>query len=244
MIDSDNQRRRAPSAFAAALGGGVVGGVLTAALLLFAAPQLVGGRIVRQALLADPQILVDGADALRDRQYEPTLTAQRAAFETPFGSSWKGATNPDVVLVEFFDYACAYCRASNPHIEQLLREDKGLRVVFRELPILGPESVAAARLSLAASKAGRFRQFHDALYAAGRPGAETIAAATQAAGINPPPASSPDVEAELKRNFELAGALGATGTPLFIVGDRVMNSAVGYAALKKAIADARAKATS
>jgi protein-disulfide isomerase len=117
-------------------------------------------------------------------------------------------------------------------------------VVFRELPILGPESVAAARLSLAASKAGRFREFHDALYAAGRPGAETIAAATRAAGIDPPPASSPDVEAELKRNFELAGALGATGTPLFIVGDRVMNSAVGYAALKKAVADARAKSAS
>ncbi len=194
--------------------------------------------------MADPQILVDGADALRDRQYQPTLKAQRAALEKPFGSSWKGAANPDVVLVEFFDYACAYCRASNPHIEQLLREDKGLRVVFRELPILGPESVAAARISLAASKSGRFNQFYDALFAAGRPGAESIAAAARAAGINPPPSSSPDAEAELKRNFELAGALGATGTPLFIVGDRVMNSAVGYAALKKAIADARAKASS
>jgi protein-disulfide isomerase len=230
-----------PSAFAPALAGGVVGAALTAALLLFAAPQLIGGRIVREALLADPQILVDGADALRDRQYQPTLKARRAALETPFGSSWKGSANPDVVLVEFFDYACAYCRASNPHIEQLLREDKGLRVVFRELPILGPESVAAARLSLAASKAGRFSQYYDTLFAAGRPGAETIAAATQAAGISPPPASSPEAEAELKRNFEMAGALGATGTPLFVVGDRVMNSAVGYAALKKAVADARAK---
>jgi protein-disulfide isomerase len=232
-----------PSAFGAGLAGGVIGAVVTAALLLFAAPQF-GGRIVRQALLADPQILVDGADALRDRQYQPTLKARRAALETPFGSSWKGAAKPDVVLVEFFDYACAYCRASNPHIDQLLREDKGLRVVYRELPILGPESVAAARLSLAASKAGRFSQYYDALFAAGRPGAETIAAATQAAGINPPAASGADAEAELKRNFEMAGALGATGTPLFIVGDRVMNSAVGYAALKKAIADARAKATS
>jgi hypothetical protein len=85
LIDSENPRQPA-SAFAAALGGGVVGGVLTAALLLFAAPQLVGGRIVRQALLADPQILVDGADALRDRQYEPTLTARRAGFESPLGS--------------------------------------------------------------------------------------------------------------------------------------------------------------
>ena len=241
MSDAEIQKPARASAFAPALAGGVVGAVLTAALLLFAAPQLVGGRIVREALMADPQILVDGADALRDRQYQPTLKARRAALETPFGSSWKGSANPDVVLVEFFDYACAYCRASNPHIDRLVQEDKGLRVVYRELPILGPESVAAARLSLAASKAGRFNQFYEALFAAGRPGAETIAAATQAARINPPPTSSPEAEAELKRNFDLAGALGATGTPLFIVGDRVMNSAVGYDVLKKAIADTRAK---
>ena len=232
---------RVKSALMPALAGGVIGGVLTAAALLLAAPQLVGTRIVREGLMADPQILADTADALRDKQYEPTLATQRVALETPYGSSWKGSANPDVVLVEFFDYACPYCKSSNPHIDQLLREDKGLRVVYRELPILGPESVAAARLSLAASKAGRFRQFYDALFAAGRPGPETIAIATKAAGLTTPVQPSPEAEAELKRNFQLAGALGATGTPLFVVGNRVMNSAVGYPALKKAIADARAK---
>ena len=232
---------KARSVLGPAVAGGVVGAILTAAALLFAAPQWVGSRIVREGLMADPQILVETADALRDRQYEPTLTAQRAALETPFASSWKGAAKPDVVLVEFFDYACPYCKSSNPHIDRLLQEDKGLRVVYRELPILGPESVAAARLSLAASKAGRFRQFYDALFAAGRPGPETIAIATRAAGLTTPVASSPDAEAELKRNFQLAGALGATGTPLFVVGNKVMNSAVGYDALKKAIADARTK---
>ncbi len=232
---------RGKPALMPALAGGVIGGLLTAAALLLAAPQLVGSRIVREGLMADPQILSDAADALRDKQYEPTLASQRAAIETPFGSSWRGAAKPDVVLVEFFDYACPYCRSSNAHIDQLLKEDKGLRVVYRELPILGPESVAAARLSLAASKAGRFTQFYDALFAAGRPGPETIAIATRAAGLTTPVQPSPEAEAELKRNFQLAGALGATGTPLFIVGDRVMNSAVGYAALKKAIADARAK---
>ncbi|HZB69318.1 MAG TPA: DsbA family protein [Sphingomicrobium sp.] len=232
---------RGKSALIPALAGGVIGGALTAAALLLAAPQLVGSRIVREGLMADPQILADTADALRDKQYEPTLAAQRAALETPFGSSWRGAAKPDVVLVEFFDYACPYCKSSNPHIDQLLKEDKGLRVVYRELPILGPESVAAARLSLAASKAGRFNQFYDALFAAGRPGPETFAIATRAAGLTTPIQPSAEAEAELKRNFQLAGALGATGTPLFVVGDRVMNSAVGYAALKKAIADARAK---
>ena len=229
------------STLVATLIGGVVGGVIAVAALLLAAPQLVGSRIVREGLMDDPQMLVDASDALRDKQYEPTLAAQRAALETPFGSSWKGAAKPDVVMVEFFDYACPYCKSSNPHVDRLLKEDKGLRIVYRELPILGPESVAAARLSLAASKAGRFRQFHDALFEAGRPGPETIAIATRAAGLNGPVTPTPEAEAELKRNFQLAGALGATGTPLFIVGNRVMNSAVGYEALKKAVADARAR---
>jgi protein-disulfide isomerase len=225
--------------FGAAVAGGVVGSVLTAAALLFAAPQYLSSRIVRHGMMADPQILADTADALRDAQYAPVLDANRMAIETPFGSSWKGAAKPDVTLVEFFDYACPYCKASNPHIDRLVQEDKGLRVVYRELPILGPDSVVSARLSLTASKAGRFNQFHDTLWAAGRPSAETNAVAAKAASISPQPTSDPAVEAELRRNFQLAGQLGATGTPLFIVGNRVMNSAVSYDVLKKAIADAR-----
>jgi thiol-disulfide isomerase/thioredoxin len=221
--------------------GGVIGSLLTAALLIFAMPQFVAGRIVRQGMLHDPQILPDTADALRDAQFAPVLAANRNALETPFGSSWKGAAKPDVTLVEFFDYACPYCKASNPAIDRLLQEDKGLRVVYRELPILGDNSVAAARLSLAASKAGRFAKFHDTLWAAGRPAPETIALASSAAGIPPQPAKDPAVEAELRRNFQLAGQLGATGTPLFVVGDRVMNSAVAYDTLKKMIAEAREK---
>jgi protein-disulfide isomerase len=225
----------------AAVAGGIIGSVLTAALLLFAAPQFLSSRIVRQGMLADPRILSDTADALRDAQYAPVLNANRAAIETPFASSWKGAAKPDVTLVEFFDYACPYCKASNPAIDRLIQEDKGLRVVYRELPILGPDSVTAARLSLEASKAGRFARFHDTLWAAGRPAPETIAVAAQAAAVAAQPTNDPLIEAELRRNFQLAGQLGATGTPLFVVGDRVMNAAVGYEVLKKAIADARAR---
>jgi protein-disulfide isomerase len=214
---------------------------VTAAALLFAAPQYLSGRIVRDGMMADPQILVDAADALRDRQYAPVIAANRAALETPFASSWKGAAKPDVTVVEFFDYACPYCKSSNPAVDRLVKEDKGLRVVYRVLPILGPESVTAARMSLEASKLGRFAQFHDTLWAVGRPAPDTLAAAAKAAGIGAAPQQDPAIEAELKRNFQLAGQLGATGTPLFVVGDRVMNAAVGYDALKKAIADARAK---
>jgi protein-disulfide isomerase len=190
-------------------------------------------RLVRQAMLDNPGILMETADALRDQQHAPVLTANRQAIETPYGSSWEGAKDADVTLVEFYDYACGYCKASLPVIDKLVKEDPKLRVVYREFPILGPESEAASRLALAA--------FHDALYAAGRPGEQTLAQAAAAAGLPAAIPSSPEFDAELRRNFQLAQQLGATGTPLFVVGDRVMNGAVGYDALKEAIAAARAK---
>jgi protein-disulfide isomerase len=232
---------RQPSPWIAAIGGGLVGSLVTAGLLVLAAPQWLGPKLVRDAILRQPQILVEGSDALRARQYEPVLTANRAALETPFASSWKGSPKPDVVMTYFYDYACGYCRKSNPDIERLLAEDKGLRVVYRELPILGPDSVAASRAALAASQAGRFGVFHDALYEAGRPSPETIAIAGSAAAITPEQARDPAIEAEIQKNLNLAGQLGATGTPLFVIGDQVINSAVGFDMLKAAVASARAK---
>jgi protein-disulfide isomerase len=216
-----------------------VGAVLTAGALTLAGPSLFGERLVREALLSNPEMIIEAGDALRDKQYAQTLAPIRASLETPFHSSWKGAAKPDVTLTYFFDYSCGYCRQSNPDIERLIAEDKGLRVVYRELPILGPDSVAAARVSLAASKAGKFNQYHDALYAAGRPGPDTIAIAARAAGVPAQPTNDPAQEAELQANMGLASQLGATGTPLFVVGDRVINSAVGYDGLKEAIKAAR-----
>ena len=223
----------------AAIGGGLIGSVLTAGALVLGGPSLFGEKLVRDALVANPDMLVEAGEAYRDQQFASTLAPIRASLETPFHSSWKGAAKPEVTLTYFYDYACGYCRQSNPALEKLLAEDKGLRVVYRELPILGPDSVAAARVALAASKAGRFAAYHDALYAAGRPSAETIALAAKAAGVSPQPAADPAQEAELKANIAAAEQLGATGTPLFVVGDRVINSAVGYEGLKQAIAAAR-----
>lgn len=232
---------RARGNLGAALLGGLIGSLVTAALLVFALPQY-SGRLVRDGMMRDPQILPDTIEALRSAQFKPVLDANRAAIETPFASSWKGAAKPEVTLVEFFDYACPYCKASNPAIDRLVKEDPGLRVVYRELPILGPDSVSAARLSLAASKLGRFTPFHDRLWAAGKPAPATLAEATAAAQIPTSPPNDPQIEAELKRNLDLAGQLGATGTPVFVVGDKVMNGAVGYDTLKAAIAEARTKA--
>jgi protein-disulfide isomerase len=231
---------RSSSAWVPAIAGGIIGSLLTITAL-FTLPGSLSSRLVRSGMMADPAILNDTVDALREAQYAPVLDANRAALEKPFASSWKGSANPDVTLVEFFDYACPYCKASNADVDRLVAEDKGLRVVYRELPILGPDSVAAARLSLAASQAGRFKQFHDGLYAAGKPSPEINARAAAAVGMGPEPRPDPKAEEELKRNFDLAGKLGATGTPLFVVGDRVLNGAVGYEQLKAAVAKARAK---
>jgi protein-disulfide isomerase len=218
----------------------VIGAALMLLVLLLVARAGYGDRLVREALSRNPEILVETADRLREKQFAPVLQARRASLETPFGSSWAGAAKPEVTLVEFYDYACGYCKASLPIMDRLIKEDPGLRIVYREFPILGPNSEAAARMALAASKAGRFQQFHDALYAAGRPSPETLTQAATAAGVPMAIPNSPEFDAELKRNYQIAGELGASGTPLFVVGDRVLNGAVGYEVLKKAIADARA----
>jgi protein-disulfide isomerase len=197
-------------------------------------------RIVREYVLANPEILPEAMEVLQGRRMAEAVGQNRAAFETPFGSAWAGAEDGDVVLVEFFDYACGYCRKSNADIDRLLKEDKKLKVVWRELPVLGPDSQAAAEVSLAAARQGRFMEFYQRLFAAGRPGPDTISAVQQQLGIRPTP-GSPEFQAEIDKNYQLARTINATGTPTFVVGDQVLQGAVGYAALKKAIEDARNK---
>jgi protein-disulfide isomerase len=220
---------------------GLVGILLGAGAMLLA-----NGYFIRSYLLENPEILPEAMDRLRereeaaiDRQAARAVPRHRAAIETPFHGAWAGAADGDVVLVEFFDYACGYCRVSNRDIERLLREDPRLKVVWREYPVLGPDSQAAAIASLAAAKAGRFRPFYDRLFATARPTAASIAAARQAAGV---PEATPTTEfrQELERNVRIGEAIGATGTPTFVVGDRVLRGAVGYQALRDAIQAARA----
>lgn len=232
---------RATSPLPAALMGALGGTLLTLAVLLVGAGRGWLDPYVRQSLTRDPDMLIAASESLKQRQFAPVLAANRTALETPFGSSWQGAAKPEVTLVEFYDYACSYCRASLPVLARLLKEDPGLRIVYRDFPILGEGSVAAARMALGASKAGRFTAFHDALYGAGRPDEQGLTAAARAAGVPAGIPQSAEYDAELKKNYGLASQLGATGTPLFVVGDQVLNGAVGYDALKAAIAAARAR---
>lgn len=200
--------------------------------------------IVHDYILEHPEILPQAMERLQNRETARLLDSNRRAFEAPFAGAWAGAADGDVVMVEFFDYACGYCRQSVPDIDRLLAEDPKLKVVFRELPILGEESGDAAIVSLAAAKQGNFMAFHRAMYAAGRPSAATIerarATATLDAGKVAADRNGADIRGEIASNLALARTLGMSGTPTFIIGDKMLSGAVGYEELKSAVAEARA----
>ena len=199
--------------------------------------------IVRDYILANPEIIPEAMERLQSKRMASMVDQYRPQLETPFAGGWEGAADGDVVLVEFFDYACGYCRASLTDIDRLLAEDKRLKVVYRELPILSEESGEAAKASLYAAKQGQYGSFHRALYAAGRPSKDSIDTAAKKAGFDPAALKqamqAPDISAEIENNMRLAQALQATGTPTWVVGDQVLSGAVGYDALKEAIAKVR-----
>lgn len=223
----------ARSGWKTALAAGLIGALIGGGAVAYGSRQS-----VRDYLLENPEILPEAMDVLRAREAAKVVSANRTALETPFAGAWAGAADGDVVLVEFFDYACGYCRKSNADVDRLLREDPKLKVVWREWPVLGPDSEAAARASLAAAQAGRFKAFHDALFASGKPSADAVGKARAAVGLTADlPAAAADPE--LARNFQLARHLEATGTPTFVVGDQIFQGAVGYEALRDAVKEAR-----
>ncbi|WP_340264743.1 DsbA family protein [Sphingobium mellinum] len=200
-------------------------------------------RIVHDYILEHPEIIPEAVERLQAKRVADSIGASRSAIETPYAGAWEGAAKPDVTLVEFFDYACGYCRASLPDLAKLAGEDKGLKIVYRELPILSDESADAAKVSLLAAEKGQYMAYHRALYAAGRVTRDTIFAAAAKVGIGKAEAeaaiASHKYDAEIQSNIALAQKLHASGTPTFVVGDQVLNGAVGYDALKKAIATVR-----
>jgi predicted DsbA family dithiol-disulfide isomerase len=221
------------------------------ALALFLVGALVGqwwqgGRVtpeaVRAALLAQPDMLPAAMDRLRSNTASASINRLRSRIETPFSGAWAGNADGDVVLTVFTDYACTFCRASEADIERLLREDRNLKVVFRELPIISPDSEAAARLALVAARAGRYMPFHSAMFAAGPPARATRIATATRTGVSTDAAAmgDPAITREIESNLEIARTLGVDGTPAWIVGDRMLSGAQGIAVLRQAISEARA----
>jgi protein-disulfide isomerase len=253
LIDRANIKKHAPLIGAA--GVGLAASLAVAATLggSTSTPVPVKDRaaieaVVRDYILAHPEIIPEAINRMREKQATDAYTANKSKLETPFASAWAGAEKGDVTLVMFSDYACGYCRASLPEINRLIAEDPKLKVVWREIPILGPGSELAAKGSLAAAKQGKFIEFHNRMFAAGRPDGGKVSSVLRSLGLDNKRLES-DVESaavseELQANMKLVSSLDSEGvaTPTFFVGGQMLKGAVGYGALKEAIAEARKKA--
>lgn len=218
-------------------------GALGGAAAMWGIDQGRGGAVgpqVRAYLLAHPEVIPEAMGRLQDRESGKLIAARRDQIVRPYAGAWAGDPQGDVTLVEYFDYNCGYCRASLPAVAQLLQRDPHLKIVYRELPILAQSSHAAARASLAAAAQGRYPAFHQALYAAGPVSDASIAAAAKATGVDPARVPA-DADAEIRRNVETAQALGMSGTPTWVVGDRLLQGAQTLDALQDAVAAARGR---
>lgn len=163
------------------------------------------------------------------------------------GSPTVGNPQGDVTIVELFDYNCPYCRKAVPLLTEAAEADGGLRVVLKEWPILGPGSLAAARVALAAHAQDEYEALHKALMAhSGRVDEAVALELAETVGIDVErlkrDMKSPNGAAEIDRNMARAGDLRITGTPSFVIGDEIVRGLVDLATLQRHIADARAAA--
>ena len=212
----------------------------------------VQGEAIRAYLLEHPEVVREALEALQRRDAlaaaagaRDTLARHRdALFEDP-RSPVLGNPGGDVTVVEFFDYHCGYCRRSAPAVAALLASDPGVRVVMKEFPILGPESVLAAKSALAAARQGRYQAFHDALFQAESLDAAAIDAIAAAMHLDMArfhaDRDDPAIDALLDGNAAVAAALGIQGTPAFIVGDQLVPSAIDADALAALVQAVRIK---
>jgi protein-disulfide isomerase len=208
-------------------------------------------EILRDALRTDPTILEEAIAALqaRDmaREREAALgaiAANRDALVNDATAPFKGAARPTATIVEFFDYRCPYCKRMNPVIAELVRADPGLRVVLKDIPILGPASVTAARAALAAHRQGRYGAMHDALMGLrGEPTEAEIMRLASGIGLDTErlrrDMADPAIAQRLDANIRLAQAIGIQGTPAYVVGNELLPGAVGPEQLREAIARSR-----
>jgi protein-disulfide isomerase len=218
----------------------VLGGFAGAAAWDFSG---LGGHATRDYLYAHPEVLPEAMSRYQAQQRQAQLAPVRDQLQTPFPGAVLGNPNGKVTLVEFSDYACSYCRASVADVQQLIAANPDLRVVVREYPILRPESVDAARMGLAAAQQGKFAAFHEAMYALGPPTRQTIEQAARQAGVDLAQANKAIAgglyDSFLKANIALGNRIGIDGTPGWVIGDRIIDGAVGLATLGGAVEEAR-----
>ena len=207
--------------------------------------------IIHDYLLHNPDVLIEALHGAEDRlnreadaKAEKVLSDQRREIfddpATPVGGNPRG----DVTIVEFFDYRCPYCKQVLPSLQALLKEDQKLRFLYKEMPVLGPQSVTAAHAALAAQRQGKYEAFHNAMMATkGQITDETVYKVAGSVGLDvdrlKQDMSAPDIGQALKTNLALANELNIRGTPGFIVGNHIVPGAIDLEALRNMVADAR-----
>lgn len=208
-------------------------------------------ELVKDYILANPEIILEAVQTLRRKQEEAqkkaaeeALKSKRAelmgAKDLPVAGNPKG----DVTIVEFMDYRCGYCKGVKPSLDEVVRADGKIRLVLKEFPILGPASRTAAMAAIAANTQGKYLAFHNALMAyPNNLTDEVIFALARQVGLDVAKLKidmkAPEVEALIERTHKLAQELGINGTPGFIIGDQVIPGAISAGEMKQRIASAR-----
>ncbi len=206
--------------------------------------------IMRDALKHDPSILRDAVTALQADEGRRQQEDQRAAIAEHSGALVTPADpvagNPqgDVTIVEFFDTRCPYCRRLEPVMEQFLKQDHGVKLVYKDLPILGSASVLGSKALIAAQRQGAYEKMRDAVMQL--PPSTTPAMIQEVArklGLDWPrlqhDMDDPAVQQRIDANLKLAQSLQIQGTPALVVGHELVPGAVDLADLHKLAAAAR-----
>lgn len=214
---------------------------------------------VADYLTRNPEVIADAFEAYAERQGGSASISQGQNNGTSQGRSSRltraerdqqlnedpdspvrGNVSGDITLVEFFDYNCPYCRQILSTLADLQEANPRLRIVYKEFPILNDNSRFAARAALASRRQDKYFEFHDALMgASGIIDRETVIKLARGVGIKIRPLrrdmNDPEIEAAIERNLALAESLRITGTPGFVVGDRVFRGAADRATLQALI---------
>ena len=210
-------------------------------------------KIIAEYLVSNPKIVMDAAEAYQRNQEKIQTDSVMDKVKERSEEIFNDPTSPvvgnktgDVTIVEFFDYNCGYCKIAFQDIQTLIEEDKNLRVVLKELPILSESSAHGARYALAADKQGKYWEFHQFMMKNGANGDDKqMESLAKEVGIDfkklKKDAEGPEIRAVIEKNMALARDVGFTGTPGFVVGDTPMRGHYGIDAMRKAIADKRAQ---
>ena len=207
--------------------------------------------IVRAYILKNPEIIREAVEALQAKEQQSAEERRVEAIAKLKDELVSDPTSPvlgnpsgDVTVVEFFDYRCPYCKPTAPVVDQLVKEDGRIRRVMKEFPILGPESLFASRVALAAKAQGKYEALHRLLIGAkGALDQDTVMKFAEKAGADMERLKrdmhAPVIDEVLKKNRDLAGALEITGTPAFIIGNEFVPGAAELDTFKAIVARAR-----